>query len=339
MIYFFAIIFSFLVTYLLVPLNIKLSKKFGIIDNPNERGIHKTALPLAGGLSFGIPIIILQIIGYFFWGELMLFLAIGSFMILMLGLLDDKSAFTANHKLLFQVLIVTFMFCCDFRIELLTNPFGDSLELSFFSYPATLLWFLVVVNAFNLIDGLDGLATGIALIAALILFAVGLIKQNYLIIYLSLILIGANAAFLRYNFFPAKIFMGDTGSLLLGFNIAAISIAGDGEFKGVTSMTILVPIIILTVPLMDMTLAVLRRVKRKKNIFQADKEHIHHKLYDLGISQKNIALISYFITFLFGLIGFGFLLSSKKLLMIVLVILLVILLIITYKIFKKELIK
>jgi UDP-GlcNAc:undecaprenyl-phosphate GlcNAc-1-phosphate transferase len=335
--YFFAIIFSFLATYILVPLNIKLSHKLGIIDNPKERGIHKKALPLSGGLSFGIPIIMLQAIGYFFWGELMLYLAIGSFMILLLGFMDDRSAFTAKHKLFFQILIVTFMFFCDFKIELLTNPFGDSIELGLLSFPATLLWFLVVINAFNLIDGLDGLATGIALIVAMVLFAVGLVKQNYLIIYLSLILIGANAAFLRYNFFPAKIFMGDAGSLLLGFSIASISIAGDGEFKGVTSMTILVPIIILTVPLMDMVLAVLRRVKRKKNIFQADKEHIHHKLYDLGISQKNIAMISYFITFLFGLIGFGFLLSSKKMLMIVLVILLVVLLIITYKLFKKEL--
>jgi UDP-GlcNAc:undecaprenyl-phosphate GlcNAc-1-phosphate transferase len=130
--------------------------------------------------------------------------------------------------------------------------------------------------------------------------------------------------------------MGDTGSLLIGFNLAALSIAGEGEFKGITSMTLLVPIMILGFPLLDIVLAVLRRIHKQKHIFQADKEHIHHKLHSLGISQKHVVLICYFITFLFSLIGLGFALSSKKYLMLVLLFLLVFLLIITYNFFKKD---
>ncbi|MCK4956031.1 MAG: undecaprenyl/decaprenyl-phosphate alpha-N-acetylglucosaminyl 1-phosphate transferase, partial [Candidatus Cloacimonetes bacterium] len=303
--YLISILFTFIITYILVPLNIKLSNRINLIDQPHQRGLHKNPIPVGGGLSFGIPIIIIQILGYFLFGTQMLYLAIGSFLILLLGFLDDKTNFTANYKLLFQIFIVSLIYFWGFKIELLTNPFGEALKLGILSYPITVLWFLIVVNAFNLIDGLDGLASGIALISASVLFAVGFVKSNEIIMFLSLSIIGANAAFLRYNFFPAKIFMGDTGSLLLGFNIAAISIAGEGEFKGITSMTLLVPIIILAFPLMDIFFAIIRRMKMKKHIFQADKEHIHHKLYDMGISQKNVALVSYFITLLFGLIAFG----------------------------------
>jgi len=255
---------------------------------------------------------------------------------LLLGFLDDKTGITANHKLLFQIIIITIIYFAGFNIQLLTNPFGETIILGYFSFPVTILWFLLVVNAFNLIDGLDGLASGIALIVAAVLLAVGFLKSNTVIIFSSITLIGANLAFLRYNFYPAKIFMGDTGSLFLGFNIAAISIMGKGEFKGITSMTLLVPIIALAIPIMDTTFAILRRVNKKKNIFQADKEHIHHKLHEIGLSQKNIALICYFITLLFGLIAFGFSFSSKKVLLSILLFLLFILIIVIYNIFKKE---
>ncbi|MFO7897078.1 MAG: MraY family glycosyltransferase [Candidatus Cloacimonadales bacterium] len=331
-----ALFITFLLTYLLVPLNIIYSKKIGMIDYPHQRGMHEVATPLAGGLALGIPLILMQIYGYFIFGPQMLYLAAGSFLMLLLGFLDDKTKFTARFKLFFQIAIVTLLYFWGFQIELITNPFGDSINLGIFSYPVTLIWFLVVINAFNLIDGLDGLAAGIAVISAGTIFIIGYLTHNEIILFLALILIGANLAFLRYNFSPAKIFMGDTGSLLVGFNLAALSIAGEGEFKGITSMTLLVPIMILGFPLLDIVLAVLRRLKKQENIFQADKEHIHHKLHNLGISQKYVALICYFITFLFSLIGLGFALSSKKYLMVVLLFLLVLLLILTYNFFKKD---
>ncbi|MDP8203312.1 MAG: MraY family glycosyltransferase [Candidatus Tenebribacter mawsonii] len=316
-----------------------MSNKWNLLDHPQQRKIHTVTTPIAGGLSFGIPIILIQILIYFLFPEFgfqLLYLAVGGFLMLLLGFLDDKARIKANYKLITQIVIITIIYFAGFNIQLLTNPFGETIALGCFSFPVTILWFLLVVNAFNLIDGLDGLASGIAIIVATVLLAVGYSKSNTIIIFSSLTLIGANLAFLRYNFYPAKIFMGDTGSLFLGFNIAAISIVGKGEFKGITSMTLLVPIIALAIPIMDTALAIFRRVNKKENIFQADKEHIHHKLHEIGLSQKHIALISYFVTVLFGLIAFGFSFSSKKLLLLILLFLLFILLIFVFYLFKKE---
>jgi len=338
--YIITLLTSFILTYLFVPVNIKLSKKWKLVDYPQERKIHTIITPIAGGLSFGIPIILIQITIYFLFpilGFQLLYLSIGGFFMLLLGFLDDKYRLNASYKLLFQIIIVSIIYFSGFNIQLLTNPFGQTIALGYFSFPVTVLWFLLVVNAFNLIDGMDGLASGIAVIVATVLLAVGVLKSNTIIVFSSILLIGANLAFLKYNFYPAKIFMGDTGSLFLGFNIAAISIIGESGFKGITSMTLLVPIIALTIPIMDTTFAIFRRVNKRKNIFKADKQHIHHKLHEIGLSQKDIALISYFITFLFGLIAFGFSFSSKKLLLSILLILLFILLLVVFSIFKKEL--
>jgi UDP-GlcNAc:undecaprenyl-phosphate GlcNAc-1-phosphate transferase len=327
----------------LVPLNIKFSKRIGLIDFPHERGIHKGNIPVAGGLSFGISIIFFQIIFYLCSRLLnlnneialnMLKLASGGGLILVLGFLDDKKKFTARYKLIFQILIVSLMYFLGFKITLLTNPFGMDIELGLSSFPMTILWFILVINAFNLIDGVDGLASGIAAIVSLVLFSVGIVYSNQFIALSSVTLIGATLAFLRYNFFPAKIFMGDTGSLFLGFNIAAISVAGTEQYKGITTMTLLIPIIVLVVPLSDTVLTVFRRIKRRKHIFKADKEHLHHKMLDLGLSQKAIALLSYFVTFLFGLIAFGFSLASKNILFILLIIISLILLVTIYFLLK-----
>ncbi len=332
-------LFSLIITYILVPINIRFSIKQKLISHPDIRGIHSVPTPIAGGLSFGIPIILLQLGVYFIFPKLgyqIIYLSLGSLLMLILGFLDDKIKLRAKYKLIFQIAIITIIYFSGFSIQLLTNPFGRTIILGYFSYPVTILWFLLVVNAFNLIDGMDGLASGIALIVAVVLLAVGLLKSNPIIIFSSVALIGANSAFLKYNFYPARIFMGDTGSLFLGFNIAAISIIGKAEFKGITSMTLLVPIIALTIPIMDTAFAILRRVNKKENIFQADKGHIHHKLHEIGLSQKNIAFICYFLTFLFGLIAFGFSFSSKRILLSILLFLLFIFIIVIYNIFKKE---
>ena len=330
--------FTFTITYFLVPINIWFSKRFHLIDSPHDRGIHHDTIPLAGGLSFAIPIILLQIIFIFIkyeYKEQFLTLVLGNLLILGLGYFDDKRKFTAKYKLIIQILIVTLVYFLGFRIILLTNPFGLEINLGFLSLPITVIWFLIVINAFNLIDGIDGLAIGIALITVTVLFSVGLVYSNELIILLSIGFIGSSLAFLRYNFYPAKIFMGDTGSLFIGFNIAAISIFGASQYKGITTMTLLIPITVLIVPISDTIMTILRRIKRKKNIFQADKEHLHHKMLDLGFSQKTIALICYFITFLFGLIAFGFSFASKEVLLGILTLLLLILIILILLLLKR----
>jgi len=324
---FFGLVCSFLLTYILVPLNKKLAKYWNIVDHPHERGIHDKIIPLAGGLSFGVAIILGLLTYYFFHTDnvQILYLAIADLFVLILGVFDDKLKIKAKTKLIFQIAIISFIYFKGLRMDVLTNPLGDPISLSFLSYPLTLAWFLLVMNGLNLIDGLDGLAAGICLIVATVLAMVGFQFGNYPLTFMASLIIGSMLAFLKYNFYPAEIFMGDTGSLFLGFNIAAISIAGNAQYKGITAMTILIPIIALFIPLFDTGFAIFRRIKKRKNIFQADKEHLHHRLLELGLGQTAIAVIGYFITFLFGLVAFGFSLASKEYLFILLVFMIIIL--------------
>jgi UDP-GlcNAc:undecaprenyl-phosphate GlcNAc-1-phosphate transferase len=307
-------VFSFIVTFLLVPVNIRFSNTYQLLDNPSQRSIHKNPIPLAGGLSIAIPVIILQFYSYFLQsdGKVFLALALGGIAILLVGYFDDKRKFGANIKLFFQISIVIVLYFYGFRIHLITNPFGESIELGIFSFPVTIIWFLLVMNALNLIDGLDGLATGISAIVLLVLFSVSVLYRNPITMTLSITLLASCLAFLRFNFYPAKIFLGDTGSLFIGLNIAAISAAGTAQYKGITTMTLLIPIIALIIPFSDTLIAIFRRIRAKKHIFEADKKHLHHKMLELGFSQRTIALTGYFITVLFGLIAFGFSFVSQK---------------------------
>lgn len=346
---YFELIFFFLLSYLLefffVPLNIRFSKKFHVLDHPNERNIHDFAMPLSGGLSILFAsTFAMGIFAIFFHSKLFAIsdsykIFLGGFGITALGFLDDKYHFSARKKLGIQILISLIMFYFGFQIRVLTNPFGQDIILGYFSLPLTISWFLLVMNAINLIDGLDGLASGISAITFLVIMIVGIRFNSSEISLISAIFLGSTIGFLRYNFFPAKIFLGDAGSLLLGYVIAILSISGTGQSKGITAITLLVPISVLFLPLADTTMAIFRRMKNRKNIFKADKEHIHHKLLDMGLSQKTIALMSYFITFLFGLIAIGFSYANKNVLLITVIMLTLTIISIIFILFKKEFFK
>jgi len=339
---YFVILFT--ISLLLVPINIKLSNKYKLLDQPTEHSIHKTVRPLCGGFSIALPIIAIL-----FYHHLiirpgtdfpnLLMLIIGSIAILIAGFFDDKYHLSAWWKLLFQIIIAIFMFWSGFRITLLTNPWNDALSLGLLSFPATVLWFLLLINSFNLIDGIDGLASGISVIVSAVLILIGYNFHNPLLFYLSLFLFATNLAFLFYNFPPAKIFLGDTGSQFIGFYIAAISIAGNAQYKGITAMTLLIPILILFIPLADTFLAILRRIKYKKGIFTRDQHHLHHKMLRLGLAPRTINYICYFVTLLFGLIAIGFSFTDKNLLFTILIFLAIVFFVVLYLIVKKELLK
>ena len=326
---------GYLGTRFLTPLNIKFSRNNKILANPNERSIHKTPIPTAGGLSFGLIIILLQIVlgGIYLnydYGLSLIKLGGISLLLLALGLFDDKYKCRVRYKLVGQIIIALLMFYAGYKVSYLTNPWGEDFILGWFSLPVTIIWFMLIMNAINLIDGLDGLAAGITCIVSIVLAVIGFRSENILVIMLTAILLGTNLAFLKYNFYPARIFMGDTGSLLIGLNIAAISTAGNTTFKGITTMTIMVPVIALAIPLIDTILAVFRRSIKGESIFRADKAHLHHYLLKLGLSQKTIAWITYFITSLFGLAAIGFSFSSKKVLFSLLVLLMAVLIVLAY---------
>ncbi len=324
--YLLAGIVVFVLTYLLVPVNIKFANKKGWLDYPNERSAHPKPIPISGGLAFGLVICFAQVaFGFLFWDKrssVMIYaLAMINILILTVGLVDDLLKLKARDKLILQLLISSLLYIVGFRIEILTNPFGPDLYLQYLSLPFTIFWFLAISNAINLIDGLDGLAAGITSISGIVLCLVGLISGNPLVFYLALILVAGNLAFLKYNFFPAKIFMGDAGSLFNGFNLAVLSVTGFAQFKGITAMTIALPVVVMMFPIMDTIMAMVRRIKKKQSIFLADKEHIHHKLLKLGLSQKGICYIAYFLTSLFGLLAIGFYFSTKQIFLVALTIL------------------
>jgi len=293
------------------PLIRKAALRFGIIDRPAARKIHRVEVPYLGGVAFFLTllVVVLTVIyafpAYWPWCSQFVSLIAGALMVLLLGLYDDVRGASAAVKLPCQILIAVFMYNQGFSIGRLSNPFdfaGVSLNVSSIGVVVTALWYVALMNAVNLIDGLDGLAAGVVAIAAGTLFMIALSDQNLPVALLSLILVGGTLGFLPYNFPPARIFMGDTGSLLLGFLIASAAVMG--ETKGSTLVAMVVPMIALGISLLDTTLAFIRRLLQRKHPFRADQQHIHHRLLKLGLSQKQVVIVIYYCSILFGLASY-----------------------------------
>ena len=297
---------AFLLTYLCTPLCRIIAIKFGIVDLPDERKIHLEAIPRLGGVGFYIALLITLLLILFVFPELwhgeFIGLVFGALLIVLLGVVDDVIGLGATIKFGFQILVGYVAYKSGFRIEKLTNPFGGTFEIIWLSEILSILWFVGLMNAINLVDGLDGLASGIVFIASAGMLATAFMETDPVICLFSFILMGITLAFLRYNFHPAKIFMGDSGSLLLGYLIAAISILG--QSKGVTAITLLVPLVALGLPILDTALAILRRLMQGKHLFQADQGHLHHRLIKIGLSQKQVVILVYLVCIYLSLTAF-----------------------------------
>ncbi|HNX37742.1 MAG TPA: MraY family glycosyltransferase [Candidatus Cloacimonadota bacterium] len=328
-----------IVTLLLLPTNIRISNKLKLVALPDDRRVHKKVIPEAGGLSFGLTIVFMQIIGGIWFypaGRGMMFgLAGAGLLALLLGAYDDRFEAKPFPKLIGYLALGLIMYWLGFRVDSLTNPMGGDFQLGWFAFPMTIIWYLAVINAINLIDGIDGLAAGITVIVSGVLIVVGAKDGNYPVVWLSALLLTGNLAFLKYNFHPASIFMGDTGATFIGLNLAAISTAGAAQFKGITSLTLIIPMSVLALPLLDVVLAVFRRLRLGK-IFTADRAHIHHMMLGLGLSQRTIAIIVYIVTLLFGMIAIGFSFSGKRVLFLVLLGLLSLMVILAYILMRQE---
>lgn len=294
---------------LLVPLVRRVALNLGLVDNPDLRKIHTRPIPRIGGVA-------LYITGFLgalpFLSEdfkTMGVMLAGTF-IFLVGLLDDILDLPARVKLAGQIFAGMILFFFHVRIEFVTDFIaGEGLvALGFFTYPLSLLWIIGLTNTVNLIDGVDGLAGGIVFIALATLLAVRLatphtqdpiIIKNVLI--LSSAVMGSLLAFLRYNVHPATIFMGDSGAYFLGFMISALSIAGAA--KGSIVFPLVIPLIALGLPVLDVMLAILRRYFKRVPIFQADKEHLHHKLLKKGFSQADTTRLLWMVSTCFGLLA------------------------------------
>ncbi|MGI6227807.1 MAG: glycosyltransferase family 4 protein [Peptococcales bacterium] len=274
---------SFILSVALMPAIIKYAKRYGIVDKPNERKVHKKPIPLMGGLG----ILIAFILPLFFFTAInmrAIMIAISLILITVLGILDDIYDIRASKKLIVQLICTCLVVGVGVRLNIgeffITNSF---LAITFDVF-ISILWCIGIINAINLIDGIDGLAGGVSFISAIGFLIIGVIAENNLVVVLSSLLAGSVLGFLFYNFHPARIFMGDAGSTLLGFCLAIISLLVP-EYS-VSKSSLYAPVLILGIPILDTGVSILRRAFMKNGIFTADEEHIHHKLLHMGFNQR-----------------------------------------------------
>ncbi len=300
---------ALLLTGALVPPVIRIAMRLDAVSRPGGRHVHGRVTPRMGGVAI--------VIGFFVaWGLAAALLSSegtpllephmvgglvgGGLAMTALGFFDDTRGLRAKHKLLVQILVATAAYVSGLRIETVYVPFIGTLELGLLAAPATVFWIVAIINAINLIDGLDGLAGGVVFFAAMTNLVVALVAGNEAIAITMAGLMGATLGFLLFNFNPARIFMGDSGSYLLGFVLAVASIAGPSQ-KTSTAVSILVPLVALGLPIFDTLFAIVRRFLKGQPMFSADRGHIHHRLLDLGITPRRAVLILYAVSTAFTL--------------------------------------
>jgi UDP-GlcNAc:undecaprenyl-phosphate/decaprenyl-phosphate GlcNAc-1-phosphate transferase len=293
-----ALFICFITSILVTPLVKKLAFKIGATDQPNQRKVHEKIMPRLGGLAIYISFIV---------GLLVLrpedpyntAIVLGSLIIIITGILDDMIELSAKIKLAGQLVAALLVVVWGgVHVELINLPFGGQIEFGMLSIPFTILWIVGITNAINLIDGLDGLAAGVSSIALITLAGMAMIMgDGYVAAIASLVLV-STLGFLFYNFHPAKIFMGDTGALFLGYMISVLSLLG---FKNITLISFIVPVIILGVPISDTFFAIIRRIVNKKPLSAPDKSHLHHCLLRLGYTHRQTVLMIYAMAAFFGL--------------------------------------
>lgn len=292
---------ALLLSLLLTPLMRRLALRTGFVDRPVARSMHTEPKPYLGGLAIYLAFAAAVALAGGLKDPKIMGILTGGGLILLLGIVDDRVTLSAKVKLLGQILAAAVLvYGFGLRIDHIYSALGDRwVEFGFWAGPITIFWIVAFVNVVNLIDGLDGLAAGISSIAALTLLVVSLQQQSPPAILLTAALAGATIGFLRYNFNPAKIFMGDAGSMFLGYALATISIYG--VMKTTVTVGVLVPVIALALPIFDTAFAIVRRLANGRSIGQADKDHLHHRLLRLGLSHRNTVLFMWAVSAWLGL--------------------------------------
>lgn len=319
------------ISLIVTPWVIKFAKYIGAVDTPEARKVHTNITPRIGGLSIFIsvslslvlillmnPQFVQILVGNL---EVSIIVGAGLLTVFLLGFWDDMQPLKPGIKFSVQFLIAGIIYFAGFKISNISNPLGGMLNVEIIDFPLTLLWIVGITNAFNLIDGLDGLASGIATIATVSIFTVTAISGDVFTALLALIMAGALVGFLRYNFNPAKIFLGDSGSLFIGFCLALLSIQSTTKIS--TGFALLFPLLVLVLPITDTLVSMVRRflgsllpgyevqngttsiIRKIHGMFVPDRSHIHHQLLSLGLSHRNTVITLYFISAFFALGAFA----------------------------------
>ena len=317
------------------PLVARLATHLGVIDAVGEeRRIHESPTPRIGGIAvfFGFAFALFAVLGFALSSPHALFpsivhlgvqrkveliadqfdavhrlvgLLFGSMLILGVGVWDDTMQMRPRNKLIAQVVVALISMLYGFIIPGVTNPFDHNPATNWIDFPLvvgvplTLVWYVGMMNAINFIDGLDGLLAGVAAIAGMYLFVISVIHANPTVALVVIALAGASLGFLPYNFNPAKIFLGDAGSLFIGYVFATVSIIGAS--KTAIAMSIVVPLVVLALPVLDTAAAIVRRATAGKNITEADRGHFHHQLiFRFGLNVRQAVLLIYAVCFVLG---------------------------------------
>lgn len=284
----------------------------GAVDRPGDRTVNeRPGVPLLGGLSVGLGFFVGLALAVLMAGERLHFaghleaLLLGSLLILGIGVYDDRFGASAFPKLAFQLAAAGVAIFFGFRIGHFTDPISETTWIlpDWLMVVATTLWIVGITNAMNLIDGLDGLCTGVGGIIAITLTIVCWQGGEWVGVLFGMTLVGAMLGFLPFNFSPARIFLGDTGALFIGYTLSLLALEG---YRQLSLLTFLVPILALAVPLLDTGLSVLRRLRRRENIFSADRAHMHHRLLQFQGNQRSAVLSIYFLTACFCVIALSF---------------------------------
>lgn len=325
----FMTVIPFLFVLCIIPFVKKIALHVGAMDIPNARKVHTVPIPRLGGLGIYMGFLL----GYILFGTMSLrmnAILIGSFIIIITGIVDDIKPVPAKYKFLFQIIAASVVAFYGKILLQDLSAFGFYIDFGKLSYPITIIFIVAIINCINLIDGMDGLAAGLSSIYFITIGIVIVIwKHTFgLDAYITFIMLGATLGFLCHNFNPAKIFMGDSGSMFLGYVIAVIALLG---FKNVTLTTLLAPICLLAIPIMDTAFAILRRVVNKKPISEPDRQHLHHQLLNLNLSHRNVVLVIYALDILFASAMLIYILYDRVIGVIIYAILFIIVLIFVMK--------
>ncbi|MGX7413877.1 glycosyltransferase family 4 protein [Enterococcus caccae] len=305
---------TFILSLIITPIIKVLAFRMGAYDAPGERRVNTKIMPTAGGLSiyfvfaFSCLVMFQSIIPLdYIWP-----IILGAGIVVVTGLIDDIYELSPRKKtlgILIGALVIYFV--ADIRIDAVTLPFLGHIDLRWLSLPLTLFWILAITNAINLIDGLDGLASGVSIISLTTIGVIGYFFLHAKTVYIPIVifvLVASIAGFFPYNFYPAKVFLGDTGALFLGFMIAVMSLQG---LKNATFITVITPMIILGVPITDTVYAIIRRLMNKRPISSADKMHLHHRLLSLGFTHKGAVMTIYGLALVFSFVALLFSYASN----------------------------
>lgn len=309
--YIIAFFIPFILSYFLTPVAKRLAHKCGAIDVPKDnRRVHKEPIPRLGGLAIYLSTVISLLILAPIDVRLLTIIG-GASIIAISGMIDDIRPMSAKLKLVFQILAAVVVVVGGTKIYFITVPISNTIiDLKLLTVPITIFWIVGITNTLNLIDGLDGLSAGVSGISSLSFFFIAINMAARLDdptlmalpILMALVVAGSAFGFLPHNFNPARIFMGDTGSLFLGFMLSVIAV--EGAMKSIAA--ILIPLLVLGLPIFDTTFAIVRRFANKKPIMEADRGHLHHRLLDKGLSQRQTVLVLYTMSVLLGVAGILF---------------------------------